>query len=120
MNGWMGVDLFFVLSGFLITTHICRRYDGRITRAGLKDYLTRRVLRIVPAYYAVLFVAVLGLIPLYRVDEATLGIRIAYHMLFLTPSRLLHESLRLSHRLASLWQPPLQISSNSKHSLLKR
>lgn len=83
MNGWMGVDLFFVLSGFLITTHICRRYDGRLTRAGVTDYLTRRVLRIVPAYYAVLFVAVLGLIPLYPVDEAALGIRIAYHMLFL-------------------------------------
>lgn len=83
MNGWMGVDLFFVLSGFLITTHICRRYGGRLTRAGVKDYLTRRVLRIVPAYYAVLLVAVLGLIPLYHVDDAALGIRIVYHMLFL-------------------------------------
>jgi peptidoglycan/LPS O-acetylase OafA/YrhL len=83
INGWIGVDLFFVLSGFLIAHHICgryRRHDGRID---LGDYLVRRALRIVPAYYAVLLIAAAGLIPAYDVDTRYLGVRIGYHLLFL-------------------------------------
>ncbi|OON64507.1 hypothetical protein B0920_14625 [Massilia sp. KIM] len=52
-SGWMGVDLFFVLSGFLIGGQVC---------AALQDpggprwrrYLLRRALRVLPAYLAVL------------------------------------------------------------------
>lgn len=51
--GWMGVDLFFVLSGFLVGGQVC---------AALRDpggprwrrYLLRRALRVLPAYLAVL------------------------------------------------------------------
>jgi peptidoglycan/LPS O-acetylase OafA/YrhL len=83
INGWMGVDLFFVLSGFLITTQIGNRYNGLIDRSGFADYMKRRVLRIIPAYYFMLFVAGLGLIPLYPVAQGMLGFRLTYHMLFL-------------------------------------
>ncbi len=82
LNGWIGVDLFFVLSGFLIAHHILRRWGGGFGNTGVRDYLIKRALRIVPAYYAVLFIAALGWIPAYSPGSEALGLRIAYHMLF--------------------------------------
>ncbi len=54
LRGFVGVDLFFVLSGFLISTLLIREKakNGRIS---LKDFWMRRILRLVPAYYLVLF-----------------------------------------------------------------
>lgn len=51
--GWMGVDLFFVLSGFLIGRQVLRPYlDGR--RPSILEFYLRRAYRILPAYLAVL------------------------------------------------------------------
>lgn len=58
--GTMGVDVFFVLSGFLITSLLCRE-RARTQRISLRAFYLRRVLRIVPAYVCfVLFVATLA------------------------------------------------------------
>ena len=83
VNGWMGVDLFFVLSGFLIAHHILRRSAGPVARVAWVDYCRRRLLRIVPAYYAVLLLVALVPMSFYPVDRDGIGLRLAYHLLFL-------------------------------------
>lgn len=81
-NGWAGVDLFLVLSGFLITGGLIRLADkGGQIRPG--TYLRNRALRIIPAYYAVLFLTAFGAFPFYAPDAEGLGWRIIYHLLFL-------------------------------------
>lgn len=60
-NGEIGVDIFFVLSGFLITRILFEnRLDaeaGKSTNPGiLKSFYIRRTLRIFPIYYITLFV----------------------------------------------------------------
>ncbi len=83
LNGWMGVDLFFVLSGFLVTFHILRRWGERFRWSDVGDYCTKRMLRIVPAYYAFLFFVVAGGVPGYVVASDGLRQQVLYHVLFL-------------------------------------
>src|SRR5690242_11117871 len=54
--GGFGVTVFFFLSGYLITTLLRMEYD-RSGTISLKDFYLRRVLRIFPNMYTVLFVA---------------------------------------------------------------
>ncbi|MEV6880105.1 acyltransferase [Amycolatopsis sp. NPDC051128] len=53
LSGWVGVYLFFVLSGFLITTLLLREQD-RTGGISLSNFYLRRVFRILPPYLVIL------------------------------------------------------------------
>lgn len=52
-NGYLGVDIFFVLSGFLITGIIYQEIAEK--QFSLKQFYLRRMKRILPAFFTVLF-----------------------------------------------------------------
>ncbi|WP_405059648.1 acyltransferase [Kribbella sp. NBC_01505] len=53
LQGWIGVQIFFVISGFLITTLMLREED-RSGRISFKKFYARRIFRILPVYFVVL------------------------------------------------------------------
>jgi peptidoglycan/LPS O-acetylase OafA/YrhL len=61
--GWLGVDLFFVLSGYLIGSQLLRPYP-RGGAPSLGGFYFRRAFRILPAYLAVL--TLYFTVPLFR------------------------------------------------------
>ncbi|MCO4101228.1 MAG: acyltransferase [Gemmatimonas sp.] len=62
-SGWVGVQLFFVLSGFLITGIII---DTRDVQGRLRRFFVRRALRIFPPYFLLLILSFLVVVPLTR------------------------------------------------------
>jgi len=58
VNGDLGVDVFFVLSGFLITGILLR--SGSNGHMNYAAFYRRRALRLLPAYFAVLVVSVVS------------------------------------------------------------
>lgn len=82
-RGFLGVDFFFVLSGFLITTLLLReeqaRGEGIRGSFSLRDFYHRRALRILPPY-----LALVGLVSLWFI-----GIKGQHALLPLLPAYLL-------------------------------
>ena len=58
LQGHFGVDVFFVMSGFLVTSMYLKRTDNA-KQLELRRYLSRRAIRLLPPYLAVMVVAYL-------------------------------------------------------------
>jgi peptidoglycan/LPS O-acetylase OafA/YrhL len=75
--GWAGVQLFFVLSGFLITGILLDMKETLPVREYFKKFYSRRFLRIFPLYY--FYLALMAVIA-YRLQLA--GVRPKYMQIF--------------------------------------
>lgn len=63
-GGYVGVELFFVLSGFLIGGILIKTLDhngGKVTFKNVKDFWVRRWFRTLPNYYLVLLINIIAL-----------------------------------------------------------
>ncbi|HVJ37398.1 MAG TPA: acyltransferase [Stenotrophomonas sp.] len=83
--GWMGVDLFFVLSGFLIGSQVLRPLAAG-ARLDYREFYLRRAFRILPAFLLVLLIYVIapgirevpGIAPAWMFLTFTLNLFIDY------------------------------------------
>ena len=102
LPGNLGMDLFFVLSGFLITRILL--VDREAPHA-LRDFLTRRFLRIFPTYY--LLLAVLVPVMMWEEIVACATYTTNYAFLFMYgPSYMEHAwSLAVEEQFYLIWSP---------------
>ena len=68
-RGYIGVHLFFVISGFLITTLLLREQQLR-EKISIRAFYIRRILRIFPLYYATLIFYIIW-VPLSEAPQDT-------------------------------------------------
>jgi len=112
MGGYLGVDIFFVLSGYLITRILL--VDAR-NGVPLRGFYARRLLRIFPIYYLVLALhAVVRLTPAVGWSAAYLSNY--YFAVTRAPSLLSHTwSLAVEEHFYLLWPVLLRILKPSHH-----
>ena len=90
-GGFIGVDVFFVISGFLITSHIFERLEKE--EFSFTDFFGRRIRRIFPALILVMACSfTFGWFVLYADEFKQLGKHLASSSVFITNFILVEES----------------------------
>ena len=80
-NGYVGVDLFFVISGYLITSILCRELSAG--HFSVRDFYVRRVNRIFPGLLMVLATCLLaGPLLMYSAEYGLMGKSALFSALF--------------------------------------
>jgi len=69
-GGFLGVDMFFVLSGFLITSLLLEEWQ-KFDAISLKNFYIRRLFRLMPAVF--FLIALLGIYALFFLDGKSAG-----------------------------------------------
>jgi peptidoglycan/LPS O-acetylase OafA/YrhL len=126
--GWLSVDLFFVISGFLITDILLGAVGGKNF---LRNFYYRRVLRIFPLYYLslILFLIVLPKLPIesgikyYTDNQAWLWAYLQNWLYIFRPpentNTLNHLwSLAVEEQFYLLWPLAILVLKKPKHLLL--
>jgi peptidoglycan/LPS O-acetylase OafA/YrhL len=88
-NGQLGVNIFFVISGYLITTLLLRE-ESKTGRISLRDFYCRRIARILPAAY--LYIAVIAALTLGHILQLHARAFLATGLFVWNYSDLLHLS----------------------------
>ncbi|WP_194134376.1 acyltransferase family protein [Salipiger mangrovisoli] len=97
--GYAGVEYFFVLSGFImVLSH--RHQFGDASCAG--NFLTKRVVRIIPFYWAVMLVLLAMMLVYPSAADGRFSVENLLHSLFLVPNSdgtplMIHSAWTLSH-----------------------
>src|SRR3954468_3679563 len=95
--GWIGVDLFFVLSGYLITGILV---EARDDSNYYRNFYARRALRIWPLYFAVL-VAITAVMPqVVHSEHLNVGLAPWYYFLLLQNLFFTDAAVPVSHLVA--------------------
>ena len=97
-NASFGVNVFFVISGFLITLLMLEEEKGeiKITKS-LKNFYLRRIIRIFPAYYFLLFIYfLLNTIGFIKIDSRSWVYCISFARQFLATDDLTNHFWSLS------------------------
>lgn len=81
-NGWIGVDLFLVISGFVITLTALNGHERQGPAFG-RDFVRHRLARIVPLYYLTTLVFLVLVDPgLFMLENGVWRRHLATHLLF--------------------------------------
>jgi peptidoglycan/LPS O-acetylase OafA/YrhL len=87
--GWIGVILFFVLSGYLITKVLLVEKEKELPlKTKFKNFWARRILRIFPLYY--LYLLILGIALLAKWGSSQIGLEMPYLFTYTYNFYLLH------------------------------
>ncbi len=111
--GQLGVSMFFVISGFLITFLLCKESSEEST-ISLKNFYLRRIFRIFPAFYMYLAVAAaltaVGVFSLKAKDFLIAGTYLWNYYMPSSPSILSHTwSLSLEEQFYLFWPACLKL-----------
>jgi len=99
-GGFLGVDVFFVLSGFLITTLLLEEH-GRSGTVSLRAFYGRRAVRLLPAVFALLLVH--GVLAAAAHADLHLELRTAAAVAFYAMNWVLAAGGKVSAGLGHLW-----------------
>ena len=102
-GGWTGVDLFFVLSGFLVSGLIFSEYR-RQGRVNTGRFLIRRGFKIYPAFWVVI--------------AFTIAYRLRYYGGWLTTPKVLSELLFVQNYVEGFWAPHWSLAVEEHFYLL--